>query len=74
MEGTINASSAICSPNRIRGIRMGARSVFEAMNRVIEQHAIRPVIDSTTLFEDLPYAYRRIDSGAHFGKVVVTLD
>jgi NADPH:quinone reductase-like Zn-dependent oxidoreductase len=45
--------------------------MFEDMNRFIEQHALRPVIDKVYRFEDFPEAFRRVEGGGHFGKVVV---
>jgi NADPH:quinone reductase-like Zn-dependent oxidoreductase len=57
----------------IRGIYVGSREMFEAMNRAIERHQLRPVIDRKFAFEDTADAYRHLQSGAHFGKVVITL-
>lgn len=57
----------------IRGIYVGSREMFEAMNRAIERHELQPVIDKKFAFEDTADAYRHLQSGAHFGKVVITL-
>ena len=43
------------------------------MNRAIELHRLRPVMDGTFALEDGANAFRHMKSGAHFGKVVVTL-
>jgi NADPH:quinone reductase-like Zn-dependent oxidoreductase len=56
----------------IRGIYVGSRDMFEAMNRAIAQHRLKPVIDRVFPFADAPAAYRYQESGAHFGKVVIT--
>jgi NADPH:quinone reductase-like Zn-dependent oxidoreductase len=58
----------------VRGIRIGSREQFETMVRLVGAHAIRPVIDSVHPFAEVRAAYERIDSGEHFGKVVVSLD
>jgi NADPH:quinone reductase-like Zn-dependent oxidoreductase len=58
----------------VRGIRIGSRGQFETMVRLISEQAIRPVIDSVFPFADVRAAYERIDSGEHFGKVVVSVD
>jgi NADPH:quinone reductase-like Zn-dependent oxidoreductase len=52
-------------------ISVGSRADFEAMNRAIALHRLRPVIDWVFPFEEAPAAYRHFESRAHFGKVVV---
>ena len=58
----------------VRGISVGSTQMFEAMNRAIEVSAIRPVIDKVFAFGHAPEAYRHMASGAHFGKIVVSID
>jgi len=58
---------------RVQGIAVGSRARFEAMNRAITAHRLRPVIDRTFDLADGAAAFRHLASGAHFGKVVVTL-
>ena len=60
-----------------RGITVGAISVesradFEAMNRAITLHRLRPVIDRTFPFAEAKAAYRHFECRGHFGKVVIT--
>jgi len=55
----------------VRGIFVGNRDMFAAMNRALTQHQLRPVIDRTFPFADAPAAYRHQESGGHFGKVVI---
>jgi len=43
------------------------------MNGFIAEHAIHPVVDRVFGFDEVPAAYACLRSGAHFGKVVVTL-
>jgi NADPH:quinone reductase-like Zn-dependent oxidoreductase len=57
----------------IRGIFVGNRDMFTAMNRAISQHKLKPVIDRTFAFAEAPAAYRYLESGAHFGKVVIAV-
>ena len=40
----------------VRGVLVGSREMFEAMNRAITLHKIRPVIDRVFEFEDAPAA------------------
>jgi len=57
----------------IRGIYVGNREMFEAMNRAITLHRLKPVIDRVFPLAEAPEAYRYQDSGAHFGKVVISI-
>ncbi len=43
--GEANPLPAVMKNVRIKGIYVGSRDMFEAMNRAIEQNALRPVID-----------------------------
>jgi len=57
----------------IRGIYVGNREAFEAMNHAIARHQLKPVIDRKFPFDEAASAYKHLQSGAHFGKVVITL-
>lgn len=57
----------------LRRITVGSRASFEAMNRAIELHRLRPVVDRVFEFADVQAAYRHLESKRHFGKVVVTI-
>jgi NADPH:quinone reductase-like Zn-dependent oxidoreductase len=57
----------------IRGIFVGNRDMFLAMNRAISQHKLKPVVDRIFAFSEAPAAYRYQESGSHLGKVVITL-
>ena len=57
----------------VRGIYVGSRTMFEAMNRAIARHQTKPVIDRIFGFADAPAAYRYQQSGAHFGKLVISV-
>lgn len=57
----------------VRGIYVGSRNMFEAMECAISSYGIRPVIDRVFPFAEAPEAYRYMESGAHFGKVVISL-
>jgi len=41
------------------------------MNAFLTEHEIRPVIDREFAFEEAGEAYDYLESGSHFGKVVV---
>src|SRR5437588_5682586 len=52
-------------------ISVGSRANFEAMNRAIALHRLRPVIDRTVPFAEAKAAYRHFEGRGHFGKVVI---
>ena len=58
---------------RMQGIAVGSRARFEAMNRAITQHKLKPVVDSTFPLDRAADAFRRMEQGRHFGKIVVNL-
>ncbi len=57
----------------VRGIYVGSRAMFEAMNRAITLHHTKPVVDRVFAFADVPAAYQYQQSGKHFGKIVITI-
>jgi NADPH:quinone reductase-like Zn-dependent oxidoreductase len=57
----------------IFGIYVGSREMFENLNRALEQTGIRPVIDKVFSFESAREAYNYMQSGSHFGKVVIKI-
>jgi D-arabinose 1-dehydrogenase-like Zn-dependent alcohol dehydrogenase len=58
---------------RIQGIAVGSRARFEAMNRAIALYKLKPVVDSTFPLEKAADAFRRLEQGKHFGKIVIAL-
>ena len=55
----------------VRGVYVGSRDMFEAMNRAIGLHGIHPVIDREFGFEEVGDAFRHLQGASHFGKVVI---
>ncbi|MGN6482666.1 zinc-dependent alcohol dehydrogenase family protein [Luteibacter sp.] len=56
----------------IRGIAVGTLKAFERMNVFLENHAIKPVIDTIYPFAQAREAYEHLARGA-FGKVVINV-
>jgi NADPH:quinone reductase-like Zn-dependent oxidoreductase len=69
--GSVNPMPVLMRSLTVRGIFVGSREMFEAMNRAFELHQTHPVIDRVFGFDDFPAALRHLEAGAHFGKVVV---
>jgi NADPH:quinone reductase-like Zn-dependent oxidoreductase len=57
----------------MNGIYVGSRDDFEAMNRFLTEKKLKPVIDRVFDFANAMAAFRYLDSGSHFGKVVITM-
>lgn len=55
------------------GIYVGSREDFEAMNALIEEHKIRPLIDKVFSFEDAPAAYKYMQNASFMGKIVIKI-
>jgi NADPH:quinone reductase-like Zn-dependent oxidoreductase len=71
--GEVDPRPLLMKNIRLQGIYVGSRAMFEAMNRAISLHKLRPVIDRVFPFEQAAEAYRHLESGAHFGKVVIKI-
>ena len=67
----VNPLPAIMKGLSIQGIYVGSRDMFESMNRAISLHKIKPAIDRIFTFEQAKQAYDYLQSGAHFGKVII---
>ncbi|HXX69503.1 MAG TPA: NAD(P)-dependent alcohol dehydrogenase [Polyangiaceae bacterium] len=56
---------------RVDSVFVGSVRHFEAMNDAIEKGRIRPVVDRVFPFEQSREAYRFLERGDHFGKIVI---
>ncbi|MGI9259577.1 MAG: zinc-dependent alcohol dehydrogenase family protein [Gammaproteobacteria bacterium] len=57
----------------VTNIFVGSREDFEAMNEFLIEHQLHPIIDRVFSFEEAPAAYEYMESGAHMGKIVISL-
>jgi NADPH:quinone reductase-like Zn-dependent oxidoreductase len=71
--GDVNHAQILLKSIDVQGIYVGSREMFEAMNRAIRLHQIKPVIDRVFSLDEATSAYRYLQSGSHFGKVVIQL-
>jgi NADPH:quinone reductase-like Zn-dependent oxidoreductase len=69
--GEFNPMPVLMRSIRLQGIFVGSRAMFEAMNRAIATNQLRPVVDRVFEFDDAVSALKHLESGAHFGKVVI---
>lgn len=58
---------------RVNGILVGHRESFEAMNRAIAFHGLRPVIDRVFSLAEARAAFDHMAAGDHFGKIVIRI-
>lgn len=58
---------------RVNGIFVGHRESFEAMNRAIAHHRLRPVVDRVFPLEEARAAFEHMAAGGHFGKIVIRI-
>jgi len=71
MAGEFNPIPVFMKGIRMQGIFVGSREMFESMNAFISKHQIRPIVDREFAFDDLPQALHHMETGSHFGKIVV---
>ncbi len=75
--GGARADPALAAQNgrgiRVDSVFVGSVRHFEAMNEAIARASLRPVVDRVFPFEEARRAYEHLRSGAHLGKVVVTV-
>ena len=70
--GEVNPLPAVMKSVSLHGIYVGSREMFTEMNRAIELHDMRPVIDRVFPFSEAKAALRHLQGGSHFGKVVIS--
>jgi NADPH:quinone reductase-like Zn-dependent oxidoreductase len=58
---------------RLDGIYVGSRTMLADVVTFFSSSPHRPVIDSTFAFADVAAAVRRLESGSHFGKIVINV-
>ncbi len=68
-QGNVNPVPILMKSVRVQGIFVGSREMFDAMNRAIALHQLRPVVDRVFAFDEIRAALQYLESGAHFGKV-----
>ncbi|MGA1677698.1 MAG: zinc-binding dehydrogenase, partial [Pseudomonadales bacterium] len=59
---------------RIQGVTVGNRDQFEDMCRALARNQIHPVVDRKFPLAEAREAFRLMESGSHFGKIVVDVN
>lgn len=73
LTGNINTAQLMSKQIKLQGINVGSKEMFYRMNNMLETNNIHPIIDTTFLFEETIDALKKLESGSHFGKLVITL-
>jgi NADPH:quinone reductase-like Zn-dependent oxidoreductase len=71
LTGEVNIAPLTMKRLRVLGILVDSRANFEKLVSFLDEHPLKPAIDRTFPFEELPAALRHMEAGAHFGKIVV---
>lgn len=71
LAGQANPVMLIPTLGSIHGIFVGNRAMFANMLAAIAAHGIEPVIDRVFPFAEAPAALAHLESGSHFGKIVI---
>lgn len=69
--GRIDPTTIMRKSIKLQGIYVGSRRMAQDMSRAVAASGLRPVIDRTFDFEEAPAAYRALEAGRHFGKIVI---
>jgi NADPH:quinone reductase-like Zn-dependent oxidoreductase len=67
----VNWTNILMKAIRLNGIFVGSREMFERMNKFISEHQIKPVIDGKFSFDAAQSALKFMESGSHFGKIII---
>jgi NADPH:quinone reductase-like Zn-dependent oxidoreductase len=71
--GEFDPRSILMKAVRMQGILIGSRRMFEEMNSAIVGNRLKPVIDKTFAVSEASEALKYMESGSHFGKIVINL-
>ncbi|NPT38312.1 zinc-dependent alcohol dehydrogenase family protein [Paraburkholderia xenovorans] len=71
--GPVPTAALMARQLRLQGLIVGSRQDQRDMIRALEVTGIKPVIDSTVALDKLGEAFAHEESGAHFGKICVTV-
>jgi NADPH:quinone reductase-like Zn-dependent oxidoreductase len=71
--GEVNPAALLQGAKRMVGIFVGSRAMLENVVRFAQVTDLKPVVDRVFPFEHAREAYRYMESGSHFGKVVIAV-
>ncbi len=72
--GELEPFALIRGVKHLVGILTGSRAMAESLSRFVELANIRPVVDRVFKFSEALDAYKYLEAGRSFGKVVISVD
>jgi NADPH:quinone reductase-like Zn-dependent oxidoreductase len=72
-QAPVNLTLVLMQDIRIQGVFVGPRESFEAMNKAIAQHKLKPVVDKVFAYAEAREALHYMAAGKHFGKVCIRI-
>src|SRR5215471_3228461 len=72
LSAPINTYEFVTKNMELHGIETGSAQMYADLARFIDNHGLKPVIDSTYPATQIAAALRRLERGGHFGKIVLT--
>jgi NADPH:quinone reductase-like Zn-dependent oxidoreductase len=71
--GEVNPATLLAGAKRMVGIFVGSRAMLADVMRFSAVTNLEPVVDRVFTFDQAKEAYRYMESGSHFGKVVIAV-
>jgi NADPH:quinone reductase-like Zn-dependent oxidoreductase len=71
--GEFNPIPLLMRNIRLQGIFVGSVAMFASMLKAIETSGLHPVVDRVFPFDQAVEALKYLESGSHFGKVVISV-
>jgi NADPH:quinone reductase-like Zn-dependent oxidoreductase len=73
-KGTIDTYAVLHKNVRVHGVYVGSVAMFERLVAAMVANKIEPVMEELYLFLETQAAYAHLESGEHFGKIVIAID
>ena len=70
----VDLSPVLRKQLHVDGVYVGSRSDFHALNQTIVANELKPVIDHNIPLSEAQKAFHMLQSGSHFGKIVLDLN
>ncbi|KAJ3167454.1 hypothetical protein HDU88_002376 [Geranomyces variabilis] len=68
---SISAADILFGAVNLRGVLIGSRHSFKQLLLAVDHNSIKPVIDKVFGFEEVPEAFKYLESQKHVGKIVI---
>jgi NADPH:quinone reductase-like Zn-dependent oxidoreductase len=74
LSAQVNTYDFVTKNVTIHGIETGSQEMYEELAHFVDDHGVTPVVDSVYPVSEIAAAFRHLEQGRHFGKIVVTLE